>query len=147
MLETRQSGFKDLLNRIAGSQELRSAPPVLAFLTKFELEEGKRKFLKGEWLVAAQMFAKVKQIRALLGAAPSLPLNLVLLASLVQGQDHELALPFLEEILAKPELAPHYHIPLLCTGHHLALSFGLDAILWQQRLAQAGYTKDRWVIR
>ena len=143
VLETRQSGFKDLLNRIAGSKQLRSSPPVLAFLTKFELDEGKRKFLKGEWLAASQMLAKVREIRALLGVAPSMPLNLALLASLVEGSNHEVALPYLEEILADPNLAPHYHLPLLRTGHHLAQSLGMDTRHWVKRLTQAGYVKNR----
>ena len=98
VLEARQSGFKELLNRIAGSKQLCSSPPVLTFLTKFELEEGKRKFLKGEWQVAAQMLAKVREIRALLGVSPSMPLTLVLLASLVEGSYHDVALPYLEEV-------------------------------------------------
>ena len=145
MLETRQSGFKELLNRIAGSKQLRSSPPVLNFLTKFELEEGKRKFLKGDWQAAAQMLAKVREIRALLGVAPSMPLTLVLLASLVEGSSHEVALPFLEETLADPNLAHHYHLPLLRTGHHLAQSLGMDTKHWVKRLAQAGYVKSRSV--
>ena len=145
VLETRQSGFKDLLNRIAGSKQLRSSPPVLTFLTKFELEEGKRKFLKGEWQVAAQMLAKVREIQALLGVETSLPLTLVLLAALVEGSSYEMALPYLEETLADPNLAPHYHLPLLRTGHHLAQSLGMDTRQWVKRLAQAGYVKNRWL--
>merc|ERR1711971_618441 len=146
VLETRQSGFKDLLNRIAQSKQLRSSPPVLAFLTKFELEEGRRKFLKGEWLVAAQMFAKVREIRALLGITPSMPLTLVLLASLVEGSNHEVTLPYLEETLADPNLAAHYHLPLLLTGHQLAQSLRMDTRQWVERLAQAGYVKGRSVV-
>ena len=144
VLETRQSGFKELLNRIAGSKQLCSSPPVLTFLTKLELEEGKRKFLKGDWQVAAQMLAKVREIRALLGVAPSMPLTLVLLASLVEGSIHDVALPYLEETLADPNLAPHYHLPLLRTGHHLAQSRGMETRQWVKRLAQAGYVKSRW---
>lgn len=144
VLETRQSGFKELLNRIAGSKQLCSSPPVLTFLTKFELEEGKRKFVRGEWQVAAQMLAKVREIRALLGLAPSMPLTLVLLASLVEGSIHDVALPYLEETLADPNLAPHYHLPLLRTGHHLAQSRGMETRQWVKRLAQAGYVKSRW---
>ena len=107
------------------------------------MDEGKRKFLKGEWLVASQMLAKVREVRALLGVAPSMPLNLVLLASLVEGSNHEVALPYLEEILADPNLAPHYHLPLLRTGHHLAQSLGMDTRHWVKRLTQAGYAKNR----
>jgi len=102
-------------------------------------------FLKGEWQVAAQMLAKVREIRALLGVSPSMPLTLVLLAFLVEGSYHDVALPYLEETLADPNLAPHYHLPLLRTGHHLAQSLGTDTKQWVKRLAQAGYVKSRSV--
>ena len=101
--------------------------------------------MKGEWLVAAQMLAKVREIRALLGVTPSMPLTLVLLASLVEGSNHEVTLPYLEETLADPNLAPHYHLPLLCTGHQLAQSLRMDTRQWVERLAQAGYVKGRLV--